>query len=179
MNSMKKSILALWMLLTISAGAQPLSFRTLDGKTVSQDELAKGGPLILVTWCAECPSCRLVEKNIDRLSRDYRDRANVVVVDVNAHDTESSINKWLGANKLKFNVVIDEPGGLVERYKVLTTTTTFIFDKAGQLRYSGNFQTKEDETARQALTQLLKGEKVSPDKTSENGCTFPHRKSRS
>ena len=172
------AILAAWMLLTGVTSAQlpPLNFQTLAGASVSLAELQKKRPLMLITWCAECPSCRRVERNIDKLAQDYRKQVNIVAVDVNAHDTPTTIGKFLESQNLKFQVVLDEPGGLVERYKVLTTTTTFLFDADGQLRYSGAFQNKDEETARQALVQLLGGSAVSPDKTLENGCTFAHRK---
>lgn len=169
-------IASLWA--PLNAAEAPLSFTKLGGSSVSLDELRKGtssGAVLLVTWCAECPSCRLVERNIERLAQDYKGQLQVVVVDVNAHDDSAAIRKFLSKNGLNLRVVLDEPGGLVERYNVMTTTTAFLYDSEGQLRYHGGFQLKKDEYARHAVAQLLNKEKVDPQDTAEVGCTFAHR----
>jgi thiol-disulfide isomerase/thioredoxin len=165
--------LGLGLLLSLTASAQTPKFHRLDGSSVDLAQLTKASPqgvVMLVTWCSECPSCRRVEGQIQKLMNDYRDRAKVVVVDVHAPDTPTRIRQFLTSTKSGLDVVIDET--LVEDYKIEKTATALLFDGQGKLRYYGQFSTKQEECARRALQQLLKGEKVTPEKTAQNGCTF-------
>lgn len=104
---------------------------------------------------------------------DYRNKARVVVVDVHAPDTPERIRKFLTATKSSLDVVVDET--LVDDYHVEKTATALLFDGQGKLRYYGQFSTKQEECARKALEQLLSGQKVVPEKTAQNGCTFISR----
>ena len=168
--------LSLALLLSLSAWAENPKFHRLDGSSVNLSQLSKnspGGVVMLVTWCSECPSCRRVEGQVEKLMNDYRSKARVVVVDVHAADTPSRIRKFLTSTKSGLDVVIDET--LVDDFQVEKTATALLFDGQGKLRYYGQFSTKQEECARKALEQLLSGQKVVPEKTAQNGCTFTPR----
>ena len=165
--------LALGLHLTLAAAAEPATFHRLDGRPVNLAQLCKSSPtgvVLLVCWCSECPSCRRVEGQVEKLTREYHDRARVFAVDVHASDTPDQVKKFLTASKLGLDIVIDET--LVDKYKIERTTTALLFDSQGRLRYQGPFSTKDKECAHLALEQLLRGDPVSPEKLPQNGCSF-------
>lgn len=155
-----------------------LSFEDLQGHNVSLKQLrqsSSSGTVVLTLWDTRCHSSHQAEKELVSLTRRYRDRVAVVEVDPNAADSRASIRDYLTRTGLGLRVLIDPPGGIAERFDVALTTTTWIFDKAGRLRYFGRLEDARHHYARQALREVLAGKPVKTPVTQPAGCPFLHK----
>lgn len=175
---MRKLTLMLFSLAGLALASSPVgqavpnfTLSTLSGEGRTLRQIAPGKPLVLVTWCSTCPSCRAVEGEIDRLATDFSGKAVVLAVDSNRPDTRESIQAALRRKSLKFPVYLDRAGKLIEHYDIKCTTSTLVVDAQGRLRYFGRFGGDQDGwMGRRALEQLLAGQEVSPSTSDLLGC---------
>lgn len=153
----------------------------LNGKMWNLSELQKGAkagerrPVVLMFWCTTCTSCRKVEARFDKLFKDYKDKAVLSMLSVNAGESAKEGAAWAQAKGFSFPVLYDASGKSAELFKVTQTTTTLVIDKDGILRYHGKFdsaavwtgekQGKQAAFAEEALKAVLAGKAV---ETKEN-----------
>ncbi len=104
------------------------SFTLLDN---SNYEVNNNKPLLVHFWATWCPICKLEEKNIENLSKDYE-----IITIVTQSDSNKEIEEYLKKNNLSFKVVNDEYGDLSQKFNIKAFPTTFIYDKNQNLKFS-------------------------------------------
>ena len=152
------------------------SLRTLDGKSVKLSELQKAetrtkkGIVVLSFWCMTCHSCRHVEHQLAKLSKDYEGQAAVVALDANADETAEGVAAFVRKKGLELPILLDPSGNTADVLGVNKTTTTMVIDGHGVLRYCGQFRQKGDGgSAEEALQAVLAGTEVAVKTTPHTG----------
>ena len=151
------------------------SVRTLDGKSVKLSELQKDekrnkkGVVVLSFWCTTCHSCRHVENQLAKLSKDFEGQAAVMALDANADDTAQDVAAFLKKKGLALPIVLDPSGLTADLFGVQRTTTTVVIDGNGVLRYCGQFRQKGGGSAEDALKAVLAGKEVAIKTTPHYG----------
>lgn len=147
----------------------------LDGKKVNWTELArdprtgKPRPVVLTYWCSFCHSCRHAEKQMEKLSREFRDQAAIFALDASANETPEKVNAFLHSKGLALPVVLDPGGRSTEIFGVSVTTTTLVIDARGTLRYRGRFSDGDTAHAEASLKAVLAGREVPLKETQLRG----------
>ena len=93
--------------------------------------LKKGKPVVIHFWATWCKVCKLEAQNIETLSKQYE----VLTIAVNSGDN-GEIEAYLKERDLTFRVLNDVDGSWAKQFKVEVFPTTFIYDRAGELRFT-------------------------------------------
>lgn len=171
-----------------------LSFRTIDGKLQSLDEL-RGKVVVFHFWSTTCPWEVVAEPKLNALSAEFADKGVVVfgiaanskeigpVPDPKAFDEKDEAKRPYGplrakAKEVKCNhaILVDHAAELGYLLDGKTTPHCFVFDKEGVLQYQGALdddgQGKKEKPisyVREAVTALLAGEKPGVQTTKPYG----------
>ena len=96
-------------------------------------------------------------------------KATVVGIDANAADTAAKVEEFIQARKFSVPVLLDANGKAADLFGVRLTTTTVVIDKAGVLRYWGQFGGEDSPYVENALRAVLDGKDVTARETSASG----------
>ena len=99
-------------------------------KIQSEDWIGK--PFVLNFWATWCVPCREEMPLLEELSLQEKDR--IEVVGINVQESSETIQAYLEANNISFQIVRDEIGEMVRAYRINGFPTTLFFDKQGILR---------------------------------------------
>ena len=160
----------------VGARVPDFTVHTLDGKDIKLSELrkeaerSKSGVVVLSFWCSTCHSCRDVERQLAKLSKDYDGQVAVIALDANADETSERVAAFVKKSGLALPVVLDPSGKTADLFGVRRTTTTVVIDGDGVLRYCGQFRQKAGGgSAEDALRAVLAGKEVAVKTTPHNG----------
>lgn len=150
----------------------------LNGDVTRFSELAKSSPsgvVCLTFWCSFCPSCRDVERQMEALHREFSGKATFVAVDSSYGETPEQIRRALLPYNGTFPVLLDPEGAAADALGVKWTTTTFVVDRNGVVRFRGVFRNEDHDFAREALLALLSGKPVEHASTRPGGCKITRK----
>lgn len=91
----------------------------------------EGKPLLIHFWATWCPTCKAEADNIQRLSKQY----DVVTFAVKSGDNKA-LQTYMDEREFDFAVINDRDGRWASRFNVQGFPTTFIYDAAGEIRFS-------------------------------------------
>ncbi|WP_309500138.1 redoxin domain-containing protein [Sulfurovum sp.] len=100
----------------------------IDG---SMFRVTEGKPLVIHFWATWCPTCKLEAGNIQRVSEKYE----VLSIAVQS-GSKRDIEVYMQENELSFKVLNDPEGAWAKKFKVEAYPTTFIYDSAGELKFT-------------------------------------------
>ncbi len=158
--------------LTIGAKVPDFSITDLKGRARKLSELrkeSKSGIVSLTFWCSFCHSCRDMETRLDEVSREWKGKAWVAAIDSSAGETTEKVDSFAKSKGLTVPILMDATGKVADLFGVKVTTTTVVIDRAGILRYRGQFADGKKAHAEEALTALLAGKPVALAETSHKG----------
>ena len=92
-----------------SRGPLPASIQTLDGKTITNADLA-GRPVVLNFWAPWCPPCIKEMPELDAFSRSPAARGTVVIG--LAIDEKPAVEQWVKAHPVGFPISVLGYAGL-------------------------------------------------------------------
>ena len=147
----------------------------LDGRTWRLSELRKNkditldGTLILTFWCSFCESCRHVERDLDKLAKQYHGKVGVIALDASFGETRQEVAAFAKERGLTFPIALNASGSVADIFGVKSTTTTAVIDSTGILRYLGQFSNRQQEFAHDALKAVLAGKEIAIKRTRPKG----------
>jgi thiol-disulfide isomerase/thioredoxin len=158
------SIIAATALVTLGSGwlaaAPPKALPSIaltgaDGTTV-QLATYKGKVLVVDFWASWCIPCKTSFPALDAIYQEYQPRG-LDVLAVNLDERRRDADTFLGNHSHHMTVLFDPKGVSPEAFGVQGMPSSFLIDKAGNIRfthmgYSGN----DVESYRNEITQLLK-----------------------
>jgi len=148
---------------------------TLDGRTWTLSELRQNkdmtpdGTLVLTFWCSFCHSCRDVERDLDKLAREYHGKAGVIAIDASFGETRQAVTAFAKKRGLTIPIALNTSGSAADILGVKSTTTTAVIDSTGTLRYLGQFRDRRHAFAREALKSVLAGTEIANKVTRPKG----------
>ena len=181
--------------LAIGASAPDFSLPGIDGKTHSLKDFAKADVLMVLFTSNHCPTSHGIEKRLQTLRNDFRDKSfALVAINPNHpdglsidelgygefHDSFEDMKPYAEQNGWDFPYLYDGDKQLTARaYGCLATPHVFVFDKERKLRYQGRFddsrfpqeETVKSPDARNAVVALLAGKPVPVETTRPHGCS--------
>jgi cytochrome c biogenesis protein CcmG/thiol:disulfide interchange protein DsbE len=107
-----------------------VSLMDLSGNPVSLSSY-KGHPLIVNFWATWCGPCKVEMPLLQLYSQRYPD---LRLVGINNDETADTINKFLKANNLQIEVLLDTGGVVANQFQVFGFPTTYFVDADGIMR---------------------------------------------
>jgi peroxiredoxin len=179
--------------LAIGSSAPDFNLKGVDGKMYSLKSFAKSKILMIVFTCNHCPTAQAYEARLKKITADYKAKG-VQVVAISPNDPKAVRLDEMGYTDLgdsyqdmqsrakiagfNFPYLYDGETEITsKKYGAIATPHIFIFDEKRILRYTGRVDDVEKPTgtpqnldARNALDNLLAGQKVAVEKTKVFGC---------
>jgi peroxiredoxin len=114
-------------------GAPASTFTTLEGKTLTLDELR--GKVVLVNfWATSCPGCVKEMPDMVEVYREYKDRGFEIIAVAMSYDPPNYVKSFVQTRQLPFPVALDIDGAHARAFgNVQLTPTTFIIGKDGRI----------------------------------------------
>ena len=180
--------------LSIGSSAPDFNLKGVDGKMYSLKSFAKSKILMIVFTCNHCPTAQAYETRLKKITADYKAKG-VQVVAISPNDAKSVRLDEMGYTDLgdsysdmqnrakiasfNFPYLYDGDTEITsKKYGPIATPHVFIFDEKRTLRYSGRVDdvekpsgTPKNLDTRNALDNLLAGQKVAVEKTKVFGCS--------
>ena len=114
-------------------GAPASAFTTLEGKTLTLDELR--GKVVLVNfWATSCPGCVKEMPDMVEIYKQYKDRGFEIIAVAMSYDPPNYVQSFVQTRQLPFPVALDVNGEHARAFgNVQLTPTTFIIGKDGRI----------------------------------------------
>jgi peroxiredoxin len=121
--------------------------QTLSGSETALADYA-GDVVVVNFWATWCPPCKAEMPGINAFYERHQ-ADGLVVLAVNAQESESLVRPFIEANQFTFPVLLDPAGSVVDQYQVRSFPTTIIIDRDGVVRHVqvGMISEEELETA--------------------------------
>jgi peroxiredoxin len=142
-------MLLLWMALQSNSSqsvAQPVPQAPEQGKpaanftspALSGGEIALAdyaGEVVIVNfWATWCPPCKAEMPGINNFYETHQEEG-LVVLAVNAQESESQVRPFIESSGFTFPVLLDPAGSVVDQYQVRSFPTTIVIDRDGVVRH--------------------------------------------
>ena len=132
-------------------------------------DLTPDGTLVLTFWCSFCESCRHVERDLDKLAKQYHGKAGVIALDASFGETRQEVAAFAEERGLTMPIALNVSGSAADIFGVKSTTTTAVIDSTGTLRYLGQFGDRRHAFAHDALKAVLAGKEIAIKSTRPMG----------
>jgi hypothetical protein len=182
-------------ILAVSAISDPLpigasipnpdaKMKDISGKEVSFKDAMKKNGLLVMFSCNTCPVVHKYEsRTMETAKAALSNEIGVILLNSNeayrdngdSYEDMKSYAKKLGYN---FNYVMDNNSVMADAFGANRTPECFLFNKDGKLVYHGAIDDNSGnaDNARPyintAIKNLVKGDKIDPEKTKSIGCTI-------
>ncbi|NIR28367.1 MAG: thioredoxin family protein [Gammaproteobacteria bacterium] len=172
-------------MLELGTRAPDFSLPDTDGRRVSRSEF-EGSPLLVVFMCNHCPYVKHVREGLVAFAREYIPRG-LAMVAVSANDAAKfpADSPERMAEEAKeygypFPYLYDETQEVARAYRAACTPDFFLFDRAHQLVYRGQFDDSRPgkgvpvtgRDVRAAADAALEGKPAPEEQTPSMGCSI-------
>lgn len=111
--------------------APPFRLPSLTGEQVDLASLR--GKVVLVNfWASWCPPCREELPELERISREYRDKG-VEIVGINIDQEKENALRFVKRFSLTYTILFDENFKVVEEYRAKAMPTSYLIDRDGRV----------------------------------------------
>ncbi len=169
----------------VGEAAPGFTLKTADGKDWSLSDAA--GKVVVIEWVnPECPVCERVMKDgtvaatLKGVKEQFPDAVYLAINSSAARPSSfDATPDYLKNNKIDIPALFDRDGAVGKQYGARTTPHCFVIDAKGVLVYKGAIDNSQGGDGKtnyvvQAVTQLKKGEKVTPGETKPFGCSVKY-----
>jgi thiol-disulfide isomerase/thioredoxin len=145
--SMKKIAIALYAGLVIGLSTAPASAQMVVAKEGEQlpalalNYLGKqpeltGKPLLVEFWATWCPPCRKSIPHLNEIYSKYKSQG-LQIVGITDED-EATVKKFQKQIPMDYNVAINTPGSIYQRFGITAIPTAFLVNKSGKIVWAGH-----------------------------------------
>lgn len=163
--------------------ATDFSLQGIDGKTYSLADFSQYDGLLVVFVCNHCP---YVKVKIDALKKLYKEfNKEVAIVGINSNDPEfmgegmEHMQIFAKEHSIEFPYLMDDSQAVAKIYGAVCTPDPFLFDKERKLVFHGKINnamgledTAIEDTMKENIEKMLRGEKIEPWFDSSQGCSI-------
>ena len=100
-----------------------------------QPELS-GKPLLVEFWATWCPPCRKSIPHLNEIYSKYKAQG-LQIVGITDED-EATVKKFQKQIPMDYNVAINTPGAIYEKFGIQAIPTAFLVDKTGKIVWTGH-----------------------------------------
>lgn len=104
----------------------------LDGKEYALADF-RGRPVVLTFFTTWCPYCAKELPVLDKLYREYQEKADLIVLGIDLQEPEGVVRKFTEAVGVSFPVLLDTKGETGYLYRILGLPTLFFIDPQGKI----------------------------------------------
>lgn len=112
--------------------APPFRLPSLDGREYALSDF-RGQPVILSFFTTWCPYCAEELPLLEKLYKEYREKASLVVLGINLQEPENLVRKFTERIGISFPVLLDAKGETASLYRILGLPTLFFIDPQGKI----------------------------------------------
>lgn len=140
-----------WMQRDMIHGAAPeMTARNIQNQVVSLSDY-RGQPVLLYFWASWCKICNFEQGAISSVAEHWP----VLTVAMQSGNRED-VKNFMQSNNIDWPAILDETGGLAQRYGVVGVPAHFIIDADGDIRFrETGYTTRWGLRVRLWLTKLL------------------------
>jgi thiol-disulfide isomerase/thioredoxin len=109
------------------AAAAPLTLQTIDGRTLTSNDL-RGKVTFINFWATWCPPCRAEIPSLIALQERYRDHLTIIGVSED-EDALDLVKQFVAEHKINYPIVMSTPELQKAFPGVVSLPTTFVLDK--------------------------------------------------
>ncbi len=163
---------------------------TVDGTTLTRDDVKGERGLLVIFMCNHCPFVIHLREALAEFAREYQERGLGIVGissnDVSAYpqDGPEKMKEEHAAAGYTFPYLYDETQEVAKAYHAACTPDFFLFDADLKLVYRGQFDDSRPQSGRPitgadlraACDAVLNGQPVTSDQSPSIGCNIKWRK---
>jgi len=165
----------------IGAPAPEFTLTTVDGKTFSLSEAARGHKAVVVMFIAtKCPYSNAYNDRMRDMAAAYA-KQGILFAGINSNKSEPSDEVVAHARQhgLAFPLMKDPNNKVADLYDARHTPEIFVVDSEGKLRYHGRIDENYEEPSKvtspdlkNALDAMLAGRQIAKAETKAFGCSI-------
>ncbi|WP_413290537.1 thioredoxin family protein [Bdellovibrio sp. HCB337] len=158
---------------------------SVEGKTYSLKDFAKGKPLVVMFICNHCPYVKAIEDRLITLGSDLK-KMDVSVVAICSNDEEANkedrfenLKKRWQEKHYSFPYLHDKTQEVAKTFGALCTPDFFVYDKNHKLAYRGRLDDSWKDESRvnrrelfDAVKLLAEGKAAPQQQTPSMGCSI-------
>jgi len=111
---------------------------TLDGKPAQLSQWIGKQPVVLEFWASWCSSCKALEPELLKVTRQFARQVKFVGVAVSANQTPERVKRYMQAHAIPLEMLYDRAGTAVDAYDVPATSYVVVIDRTGKVVYTGS-----------------------------------------
>jgi cytochrome c biogenesis protein CcmG/thiol:disulfide interchange protein DsbE len=117
----------------ISALAPAFTASTLDGETITLDEL-RGKPVVLNFWATWCGACRY---QMPFLQAAFEEKGHdMEFIGINLRESSDKVRQVVEYEGVGYTIVLDGDGAVANSYNVRPIPATFFIDEQWVIKYT-------------------------------------------
>ena len=124
---------AVWLMPVGMRQAPPLVGQTLDGRTLTLEQL-RGKPVLVTFWATTCPSCIEEVPHLITLYQELNPNGLEIIGGAMAYDPPEQVRAMAVQRQIPYPIVMDRQERIAQAYdNVRLTPTTVLISPEGQI----------------------------------------------
>lgn len=124
-----------WLMPTGLREAPPLVGQTLDGRTVTLEQL-RGKPVLVTFWATTCPSCIEEMPHLIELYRELNPKGLEIIGVAMAYDPPEQVRAMVKQRQIPYPIVLDTQAHIAQAFdEVRLTPTTVLISPEGRIAH--------------------------------------------
>jgi peroxiredoxin len=127
------AVAAVWLMPAGLRQAPPLVGQTLDGRTLTLEQL-RGKPVLVAFWATTCPSCIEEMPHLIELYRELHPKGLEIIGVAMAYDPPEQVRTLARQRQIPYPIVLDTQARIAQEFdNVRLTPTTVLISPDGRI----------------------------------------------
>ena len=127
------TVAALWLMPGDLRPAPPLVGETLDGRTLTLQQL-RGKPVLVTFWATSCPGCIEEIPHLTALYQEFQPKGLEIIGVAMAYDSAEQVQNLVRQRQIPYPVILDRQGHLAREFdNVRLTPTSILISPEGRI----------------------------------------------
>ncbi len=118
--------------LSVGDKAPDFTLWDLASNKVALSQLLNGKEVILSFWASWCPECRREMPHLERFSRIYKDK--IEIIGINVGESKSEIGSFVNSLGINYKILLDSRGEIAKLYGIIGVPTNVLINKDGLIK---------------------------------------------
>ena len=127
------AVAAMWLLPGELRPAPPLVGETLDGRTLTLQQL-RGKPVLVTFWATSCPGCVEEIPHLTTLYQEFQPKGLEIIGVAMAYDPAEQVRHLVQQRQIPYPVILDTQGSIAREFDgVRLTPTSVLISPEGRI----------------------------------------------